>query len=125
MKLVDVFYVQKLGNNGEDNAAKQLQLAAREKMESLNVAKTALMVKMEDFSKTKAIKRYMFGKFVTRVPQFKEYRYVDIPRPESTARPSDVKLVSNLIMQRQHGQALTGKMIPKWSGAEEYENSIK
>lgn len=125
IKLVDIFYVQKLDDKCEDNAAKQLQLAAREKMESLNVAKKALMVKMEDFSKTKAMKRYMFGKFVTRVPQFKEYRYVDTPRPESTARPYQIKLVSNLIKERQHGQALSGHMIPKWSGAEEYENSKK
>ncbi len=122
MKLVDVFYLQKLDSQGEDNVAKQLQIAAREKMESLNIAKKAFMMKMEDFSKTKAIKRYMFGKFVTRVPQFKEYRYKDNPLPGSTAKPFDIKLVSNLIMARQHGQALSGHMIPQWSGAKEYEH---
>lgn len=120
MKLVDIYYIQKLDSDDADNAAKQLELAAREKIESLNVAKRALMVRMEDFSKTKAMKRYMFGKYVTRVPQFKEYRYVDLPRPESTARPS--KLDLNVITERQHGQSLSGQMIPKWDGAEDYES---
>ena len=47
------------------------------------------------------------------VPRFKDYRYRDIPLPESSATPvlEDREIT---IEKRQPGQTLTGEMIPKW-----------
>jgi hypothetical protein len=78
----------------------------------------------EDAVKLRAMKEYMFGKFVTRVPVLKEDRYRDLPLPESSAAPYQLSLqpLAELAMQdvgyrrkRLVGQHITGKMIPQVS----------
>jgi hypothetical protein len=112
MKLVDIFYVQKLAKRSKGEV-----LADRIKTRGLGVvlAKRARMIRREDAMKLKALKRYMFGKYIARVPRFKEYRFRDVPLQVSTAVPCGGGPGSKYhISSRRHGQHLVGHMIPTW-----------
>jgi hypothetical protein len=55
----------------------------------------------------------MFGKFLMRVPIFKEELVWDDPLPASTATPHDESLAEPIfVSQRKWGQQLKGDMIP-------------
>jgi hypothetical protein len=124
MKLVDVFYVSKIEPPTEEDM-EQRKAKERERRRLASAAVIAeARVKRENTVKLKAMKSYMFGKYVTRVPTLKEDRYRDMPLPESTAVPYAVQRVplSELAMQeagyhrtRLPGQHLVGDMIPKAS----------
>ena len=124
MKLVDIFYVSKL----EPPSDEDLELRILKERERRRLASSAAIaearVKRENAAKLKAMKTYMFGKYVTRVPTLKEDRYRDVPLPESSAVPYTAQPVplSELAMQeagynrtRLPGQHLVGDMIPKVS----------
>jgi hypothetical protein len=119
MKLVDIYYVQKLSEEGDNDAKKFRQLAAA-KMKTVNATRRAIMMRREDVTKLRAMKRYMFGKFVTKVPQFKEYRFPDVPCPESKATPRKLES-QRKITKRTNGQRLDGPMIPTWGDAVDKE----
>lgn len=122
MKLVDIYYVSKL----EPPTEEDLELKLLKERERRRLASSAAIaearVKRENAVKLKAMKTYMFGKYVTRVPTLKEDRYRDFPLPESFAVPYKAQPVplSELAMQeagynrtRLPGQHLVGDMIPK------------
>ena len=119
MKLVDIYFVQKLSEDG-DNKAKKLREAAANKLKTVGAARRAIMIKKEEIMKLRAMKAYMFGKFVTRVPQFKEYRFPDVPRAESSAQPC-LRNKSVSVKKRSCGQRLEGAMIPTWGDAVDEE----
>eukprot|EP00545_Synedropsis_sp_CCMP1620_P005388 CAMPEP_0119030946 /NCGR_PEP_ID=MMETSP1176-20130426/41285_1 /TAXON_ID=265551 /ORGANISM="Synedropsis recta cf, Strain CCMP1620" /LENGTH=473 /DNA_ID=CAMNT_0006987327 /DNA_START=105 /DNA_END=1526 /DNA_ORIENTATION=+ len=119
MKLVDIFVVKKLQADG-DNFMKRLDHTVKQRSQLLLLKKRTIMVHKEDAFKLRAIKRYMFGKFIAKVPQFKDYRYPDIPLPESSSLPHDTAGYSSVhIVERKHGQQLMGHMIPAWGDAED------
>jgi hypothetical protein len=119
MKLIDIYYVQKLSEEGDNHAKKFHELAAT-KMKTVNATRRAIMMRREDVTKLRAMKRYMFGKYVTKVPQFKEYRYPDVPCPESKAMPRKFES-QRKITKRTNGQRLEGSMIPTWGDAVDKE----
>lgn len=112
MKLVDMLFVQKQTKEGEDEPELLTRLF-EEQLHAYEAARDVLMQAKEEILKTRALKRFMFGRFVTRVPQFKEYRYPDVPRAESYATPSQFHGPVH-VERRSHGQTLVGKMIPTW-----------
>ena len=121
MKLVDVFYVQKLKPLTAEEQAKKLEAARLQRKEATSALLAEARIKRENASKLKAMKKYMFGKFITRVPVLKEDRYRDTPLPDSTAVPYKPELLplSEVAMQeagynrkRVPGQHLVGDMIP-------------
>ena len=81
-------------------------------------------LRLENAEKLTAMKEYMFGRFVTRVPVLKEDRYRDMPLPKSSAVPYKLPSLplSELAMQeagykrkRMIGQHIMGDMIPQVS----------
>jgi hypothetical protein len=58
-------------------------------------------------------KRYMLGKYVTKVPQFKRN---DVPCSQSKAMPRKIEAQCK-ITKRTNGQRLEGPMIPTWGDA--------
>jgi hypothetical protein len=115
MKLVDIFYVSKIAKEGED-AAEVFKKLAEAKLEVVGTARDTMMRKKEEITKLRVMKRFMFGKFVTRVPRLKEYRYPDIPRAESSATPVR-SYCPVAISKKLSGQTLVGDMIPTWGDA--------
>ena len=121
MKLVDVFYVSKLKPPTEEEiAAKKAAEKEKRKLATFEAAGKA-RIKRENAKKLKAMKKYMFGKFIAKVPVLKEDRYRDLPLPSSSAVPYRPKALalSELAMQeagyhrtRLPGQHLVGDMIP-------------
>jgi hypothetical protein len=124
MKLVDIFYVSKLEPPSEEDLELKLLKERERRRLASSAAIAEARVKRENVVKLKAMKTYMFGKYVTRVPTLKEDRYRDFPLPESSAVPYTAQPVplSELAMQeagynrtRLPGQHLVGDMIPKVS----------
>jgi hypothetical protein len=113
MKLVDIYVVQKLEDENSDQS-KWFKEQARLKLEAFAEARRQIMIKKEARLKLQAMKSIMFGKFVTRIPQFKEYRYPDVPRIESKAEPKKYTEEFRNVIQRKQGQRLEGDMIPIW-----------
>jgi hypothetical protein len=124
MKLVDIYYVREIESRTEEEIENQKLKERAQRRLATTVAVSEARVKREDAAKLKAMKKHMFGKYITRVPILKEDRYRDMPLPESTAtpfRPTPISL-SELAMQeagyhrtRLPGQHLIGNMIPKVS----------
>jgi hypothetical protein len=115
MKLVDVYVLPRiLGTNMDKDEA--LQKLARDQLQNLGVAKEALLRKKEDIMKERALKQYMFGKFSVKVPRFKDFRYRDVPLPESYAT-SLISYDEIKVKKRSHGQTLQGDMVPIWGDA--------
>ena len=123
MKLVDIYVVSKEPLSDDEEKKKQLKDKAKRFMKHTKAIQVA-RVKREDANKLKAMKKYMFGKFVIRIPVLKEDRYRDHPLPESSATPykPDSRSLSELAMEevgyrktRVPGQHLEGDMIPQVS----------
>jgi hypothetical protein len=124
MKLLDIFYIQKMNKDGESDAELFKELA-KKKLEAVGAAREMLMMKKEEITKLRAMKKFMFGKFVTRVPQFKEYRYPDVPRTESSAAPIKSYHPPVTTIKKSHGQTLVGHMIPTWGDAVDAKKEAK
>jgi len=124
MKLADLLYVSKVQPLTEEEL-EQKKTRERERRRLLtSAAATKSRIKREDAAKLKAMKKFMFGRYITRVPVLKEDRYLDLPLPESTAVPYDPGFLplSELAMReagygriRLPGQHLVGDMIPRVS----------
>lgn len=122
MKLVDVYYVSKIQPPSEEELEQRKERERAKRRLATSNAVTEARIKREQIVKTNAFKKFMFGKYVTRVPVLKEDRYRDLPLPESMAHPyrPDLIPLSELAMQdagyrrsRLPGQHLVGDMIPR------------
>lgn len=125
MKLLDIFYVRRRSIEGEDTS-EMFQKLFDEKLRSYQIGREALLSTKERILKTRALKRYMFGRFVNRIPRLKEYRYPDVPKGESSAKPvSCDKKKEVKIGRRSHGQTLVGHMIPTWGDAVDFDEDTR
>lgn len=119
MKLVDIFYVSKISNvtlNQRLEKLREQQLIYLEKyLHEKRIVREKAM-------KHKAMKTYMFGRFISRVPVWKEDSLKDLPLSQSYAVPYAPKPLpfSEIAMQeagykrtRVNGQHLVGDMIPR------------
>ena len=126
MKLVDIYILPKMVYGGdEDDKDEALRKFAVSKIEEVSKAREKFLKKKEEALKHRAMKRYMFGRYVTAVPRFKEYRYRDVPLPQSYATPIHYEDGDDgthghrtvLVSKRTHGQTLVGEMVPMWGDA--------
>jgi hypothetical protein len=124
MKLVDVFYVSKIKPLTEEELEAQKKAAEQLRLMKRKDAVRELRIQKEDAAKLKAMKKIMFGKFVTRVPVLKQDRHQDFPLAESSATPykPEPHTLAELAMKeagyhctRLPGQHLVGDMIPRVS----------
>lgn len=122
MKLVDIYYVQKQEPLSLEDQAKQREAARQKRKEATSALLSEARIRRENAAKLKAMKTFMFGKFITRVPVLKEDRYRDTPLPDSTAVPYKAEKLplAEVAMQeagynrkRIPGQHLVGDMIPR------------
>jgi hypothetical protein len=114
MKLVDICYFRKRENLSAEEREADLQMSFQERYHLILEQSLRRKVNRERALKLQDMKKYMFGKFLMRVPIFKEELVWDDPLPASTATPYDDKsLVEPIVVaQRKWGQQLVGDMIP-------------
>jgi hypothetical protein len=121
LKLIDMFYLSKAKPVDRRESFKKQETARIKKKETATQAVLDARLKKENAQKLKAMKKYMFGKFITRIPILKQDRFRDVPLPESYAEPykPDPIPLSELAMKeagyrrtRLPGQQLVGDMIP-------------
>ena len=114
MKLVDILVVRKQEAEAEENRKKGLLAASQQQYQQILAQSLTKKVLRERAVKLQVMKRYMFGRFLMRVPMLKEELQWDDPLPESTAAPYNPEASPPpLIIQRKWGQQLIGDMIPK------------
>lgn len=121
MKLVDIYYVQKIKPRTEEEIERRKHADREKRSLRVSARAAAARIKRENAFKLKAMKQYMFGKYVIRVPILKEDRYRDNPLPDSYAVPyklnplplSELALEEALYKKtRLPGQHLAGNMVP-------------
>jgi signal transduction histidine kinase len=124
MKLVDIYFYTPMENMTEEEIAEQKLKAKELKKKYLAEAVERARIARERTKKLKTMKKYLFGKFIMKVPVLKDDRYVDFPLPESSAVPYTAKplALAELAMKeagyhrvRVPGQNLDGDMIPSVS----------
>ena len=122
MKLVDIYVVKAKKPLTPEEQAKKREAERLKRKEATSALLAEARIKRENAAKLKAMKKYLFGKFITKVPVLKEDRYRDTPLPDSTATPYKPELLplSEIAMQeagynrkRIPGQHLVGDMIPR------------
>jgi hypothetical protein len=121
MKLVDIFYYRKLEQLTDEELEEQYEQSKKNMAEAYKLIVKRARINKENVKKIKAMKTYLFGKFISEVPILKTERFRDTPLPESTATPHRPKklTVAELAMQevgtnriKIPGQSLAGDMIP-------------
>ena len=122
MKLVDIYVIKATKPLTAEEQASKREADRLKRKEATSALLAEARIKRENAAKLKAMKKYMFGKFITKVPVLKEDRYRDTPLPDSTAVPYKAELLplSEVAMQeagynrkRVPGQHLVGDMIPR------------
>jgi hypothetical protein len=114
MIIVDRLYFRDKPNMTDEEKKALFKERLRLKYVKTVEAASNYHVKNERAHKLKAMKKYMFGKYLIRVPRFREALYQDIPLPESSAKPyvaSDAEAI--VITDRKYGQNLSGDMVPQ------------
>jgi hypothetical protein len=114
MLIVDRLYVRDKPNMTDEEKKAVAKKRLRSRYDEVVEAATSYHVRRERAVKLKAMKKYMFGKFLMRVPLFREAMYQDVPLPESFTVPyvaSDAEPV--VVNDRKYGQNLFGDMIPQ------------
>jgi hypothetical protein len=113
MAIVDRLYFRAnpIMTDEEKEASRKKRLKSR--YEVAVEAASNYHVKRERGIKLQAMKKYMFGKFLIRVPRFREALYQDIPLPASFAEPYPSNAEAIVINDRKYGQNLFGDMVPQ------------
>ena len=123
MKLVDVFYYNRIKPLSEDELEEREELQRLQRQELTSKAATANRIKRENAAKLRDMKKFLFGNYISRVPILKADRHRDVPLPESQAvpyRPKPLPLAELAMKEagyrrtRLPGQHLEGDMIPRY-----------
>ena len=111
MAIVDRYYLREDPNLTEEERHAAIRRKVQLRYESVTKAALDFQVRKERAVKLKSMKRFMYGKFLVKIPAFNTDKYMDIPLPQSHARPYDEKTAPAVhITERKYGQTLEGDM---------------
>ena len=121
-KALDILYVQKWeAMTAEEKDREHIEAMERRRLATASTI-SQTRIRKENAMKLQAMKTYMFGRYIARVPVLKEDRYIEAPLPDSFAKPfkPEPLPMSEIAMQeagyrrtRLPGQHLVGAMIPR------------
>lgn len=113
MAIVDHKYFKTDPNLSDAERDKILSQKLRNRYEEVVLSATNYFQRKERALKLASMKKYMFGQFSVRVPQFCEDLFDDIPLPSSSCYPYDTSQHEPIQIKKViFGQALKGDMIP-------------
>ena len=103
-------------NPDPSNAERDEKIRARVRARygAMVEAAATRQVNKERQLKLKTMKKYLYGKYIVRIPMFNEDLFSDLPLPESYSeayKPLEHGVVH--ISERKYGQRLVGDMIPQ------------
>ena len=114
MAIVDRKYFKMNPDLSDLERDELLRQRLRSRYEEVLQSATNYFQRKERALKLTSMKKYMFGKYAVRVPQFCEDLFDDIPLPSSSCEPYDpVKAVPMEMKRVIYGQTLKGDMIPQ------------
>jgi hypothetical protein len=113
MMIVDQYYFREDPNLTEKERENAVKARLQSRYMAVLQAATNYQIRKERAIKLKDMKRYMFGKYLLRVPRFMEDEFTDIPLPTSYAEANNPDNATPVtIAERKFGQNLSGDMIP-------------
>eukprot|EP00536_Pseudo-nitzschia_multiseries_P008187 jgi/Psemu1/197457/e_gw1.204.74.1 len=113
MKLVDIYYVRPKQNLTPKGRAAKLEVDYKQRYNLLLWSEwNSNRIYRENAMKMKDMKRYMFGKYLMRVPILKEERFPSVPAISSSSVPYNAHPRPVNVVRRIHGQRLWGDMVP-------------
>ena len=121
MRLVDIYYYRHIENMSDEEIERLKEEALKARRLRTEEAILNARIERENAAKLKEMKKYLFGKYIMKVPILKEDRWRDYPLAESRAAPYNPKPLdlASLAMEeanfhrvRVPGQKLQGVMIP-------------
>lgn len=114
MAIVDRKYFKMNPNMSDLERDEMLRKRLRSRYEEVLQSATNYFQRKERALKLASMKKYMFGKYAVRVPQFCEDLFDDIPLPSSSCEPYIPSLATPIeIKEIIYGQTLKGDMIPQ------------
>jgi hypothetical protein len=114
MAIVDQKYFKINPNMTNSERDELLRKRLHSRYEEVLQSATNYFQRKERALKLASMKKYMFGKYAVRVPQFCEDLFDDIPLPSSSCEPYDPLAAPPIQMQQViYGQTLNGDMIPQ------------
>jgi hypothetical protein len=113
MAIIDHKYFKTDPNLSDAERDKILSQKLRNRYEEVVLSATNYFQRKERALKLASMKKYMFGQYSVRVPQFCEDLFDDIPLPSSSCFPYDPSEHKAIQIQKViYGQTLKGDMIP-------------
>ena len=94
MKLVDIFYVQKLRNLSSSERKKRETDRSNKNNFLLKIAANRKRLAYEKLMRLRDFRKIMFGFYLTQVPNFNRSRFLSFPTEKSSAKPYIAKKVS-------------------------------
>lgn len=113
MYFVDKYVIKTNWNMTKEEREAAFKAKMEARYQEVLASASVFMIRKETAVKMKSMKQYMFGKFLVRVPQFREDLYDDVPLPSSSCEPYFLSKKPVPIKQRKFGQQLVGDMIPQ------------
>jgi hypothetical protein len=114
MAIVDHMYFKTDPNLSDDERDIILRQRLRSRYAEVVQSATNYFQRKERALKLASMKKYMFGQYSVRVPQFCEDLFDDIPLPSSSCYPYDPSISTPIEIKKViYGQTLKGDMIPQ------------
>ena len=113
MKLVDWYFFHQTANMTEEEHNAHVKQKLQKRFDAVIRAISDYQVKKERAAKLKSMKKYLYGKFIIRIPRVSLDLFQDYPLPESFANVFQKRTAKPIVItERKFGQHLTGDMIP-------------
>jgi C2 domain len=114
MAIVDRRYFMEDPNLTEEEREEVVREKIRARYQAALESGMNVQISRERALKLQAMKKFMFGQYLLRVPRFIEDPFMDHPAPESYATPINVGVEDPIrIVGKKYSQNLDGDMIPK------------
>lgn len=113
MKLVDWLFFRKPAEMSEEEYDAYVKEKLQKRFDRVIRAISGNQVKKERAVKLKSMKKYLYGKFIIRIPRVSLDLFRDMPLPQSFARVFQKNTSAPItVTERKFGQHLSGDMIP-------------
>lgn len=113
MKLADWCFFRPTKDMNDEEYDAYVKEKLQKRFNAVIRAISDYQVKKERAIKLKSMKKYLYGKFIFKIPRVSLDLLSDIPLPESCAKVFQTRTAEPVVVtERKFGQHLTGDMIP-------------
>ncbi|CAB9505695.1 expressed unknown protein [Seminavis robusta] len=112
MRIVDWYYFEQVDHMTPEERETYVRRQAQSAHKAFQAQRLQRRTEREARVKLKSMMKYLFGKYVVRVPRFQQAQFLDNPLPASTAEPYRGDVGTFTTIGQVCNQTLVGDMIP-------------